>query len=98
VFKEKVFYPFSTRKTIKSTCEKYVITLFSRQIITNFNNEYRKRIKQKKRIEMWTLCSNWKPKSTKYLQKGGLDESILACSTCIDQIETPGNEENHGDV
>ena len=29
-------------------------------------------------------------------KKGGLDESILACSTCIDQIENPGNEDlNH---
>lgn len=28
--------------------------------------------------------------------KGGLDESILACATCIDQIENPGNEDlNH---
>lgn len=29
-------------------------------------------------------------------KKGGADESILACSTCIDQIENPGNEDqNH---
>lgn len=29
-------------------------------------------------------------------QKGGLDESLLACPTCIDQIENPGNEDlNH---
>lgn len=29
-------------------------------------------------------------------QKGGLDESILACSTCIDQIENPDNVDlNH---
>ena len=29
-------------------------------------------------------------------KKGGLDESIMACSTCIEQIETPGNEDlNH---
>ncbi|WP_016990539.1 PhnA domain-containing protein [Flavobacterium sp. ACAM 123] len=29
-------------------------------------------------------------------KNGGLDESIMACSTCIDQIETPGNEDlNH---
>jgi protein PhnA len=23
--------------------------------------------------------------------KGGIDEAIMACSTCIDQIENPGN-------
>lgn len=29
-------------------------------------------------------------------KKGGADESILACSTCIDQIENPGHEDqNH---
>ncbi len=29
-------------------------------------------------------------------KKGGLDESILACNTCISQIENPGNEDlNH---
>ena len=29
-------------------------------------------------------------------KKGGADESILACTTCIDQIENPGNEDqNH---
>ncbi len=29
-------------------------------------------------------------------KKGGLDESILACPTCISQIENPGNEDlNH---
>ena len=29
-------------------------------------------------------------------QKGGLDESIYACTTCIEQIENPGNEDlNH---
>ena len=29
-------------------------------------------------------------------KKGGLDESIFACSTCIDQIENPGHEDlNH---
>ncbi|OCB74849.1 PhnA domain-containing protein [Flavobacterium crassostreae] len=28
--------------------------------------------------------------------KGGLDEALMACATCIDQIETPGNEDlNH---
>jgi protein PhnA len=26
----------------------------------------------------------------------GIDEAIMACSTCIDQIENPGNEDlNH---
>ena len=29
-------------------------------------------------------------------RKGGLDETILACTTCINQIENPGNEDlNH---
>ena len=29
-------------------------------------------------------------------KKGGLDENILACKTCIDQIENPGSEDlNH---
>lgn len=29
-------------------------------------------------------------------KKGGIDESIMACSTCIDQIENAGNEDlNH---
>jgi protein PhnA len=29
-------------------------------------------------------------------KKGGADESILACTTCIDQIDNPGNEDqNH---
>jgi protein PhnA len=29
-------------------------------------------------------------------KKGGIDESILACSTCIDQIENPDNVDlNH---
>jgi protein PhnA len=29
-------------------------------------------------------------------KKGGIDEAIMACSTCIDQIENPGNEDlNH---
>ncbi len=29
-------------------------------------------------------------------KKGGVDENILACTTCIDQIENPGNEDqNH---
>ena len=29
-------------------------------------------------------------------KKGGIDEAIMACSTCVDQIENPGNEDlNH---
>jgi protein PhnA len=29
-------------------------------------------------------------------KKGGIDEAIMACGTCIDQIENPGTEDlNH---
>ncbi|MFH7002698.1 PhnA domain-containing protein [Flavobacterium bizetiae] len=45
------------------------------------------------------LCSaeeNLKVYQVLPTQKGGLDESILACSTCIDQIENPDNVDlNH---
>jgi hypothetical protein len=92
VFKKKYSILSQRAKPIKiQTCENYNLIFINHN---NFNNEYRKRIKQKKRIEC-ELCATENLKAYEVLPpKGGLDESILACSTCID--ETPGNEDlNH---
>jgi protein PhnA len=46
--------------------------------------------------ELCAATENLKVYTVLPTQKGGIDESILACATCIDQIENPGNEDqNH---
>jgi protein PhnA len=46
--------------------------------------------------ELCAATENLKVYQVLPTKKGGLDESILACTTCIDQIENPGNEDqNH---
>jgi protein PhnA len=46
--------------------------------------------------ELCAATENLKVYTVLPTKKGGADESILACSTCIDQIENPGNEDqNH---
>lgn len=46
--------------------------------------------------ELCAASENLKIYTVLPTQKGGADESILACTTCIDQIENPGNEDqNH---
>lgn len=46
--------------------------------------------------ELCTATENLSVYSVLPTQKGGLDESILVCKTCKDQIGTPGNEDlNH---
>ncbi len=46
--------------------------------------------------ELCAATENLKVYTVLPTKKGGLDESILACTTCIDQIENPGNEDqNH---
>lgn len=46
--------------------------------------------------ELCTATENLKVYTVLPTKKGGADESILACTTCIDQIENPGNEDqNH---
>lgn len=46
--------------------------------------------------ELCTANENLKEYQVLPIQKGGLDESIHACATCIDQIENPGHEDlNH---
>lgn len=46
--------------------------------------------------ELCAATENLKVYQVLPTKKGGADESILACSTCIDQIENPGNEDqNH---
>ncbi len=46
--------------------------------------------------ELCAVNENLKVYQVLPTKKGGADESILACSTCIDQIENPGNEDqNH---
>jgi len=48
------------------------------------------------KCELCTATENLKVYQVLPTKKGGIDESILACSTCIDQIENPGNEDqNH---
>lgn len=46
--------------------------------------------------EFCTAIENLKVYTVLPTKKGGLDESILACTTCIDQIENPANVDlNH---
>lgn len=46
--------------------------------------------------ELCTASENLKEYKVLPTQKGNLEESIYACSTCIDQIENPGYEDlNH---
>ena len=46
--------------------------------------------------ELCAATENLKVYTVLPTKKGGADESILACTTCIDQIENPGNEDqNH---
>lgn len=46
--------------------------------------------------ELCATTENLKVYQVLPTKKGGTDESILACSTCIGQIENPGNEDqNH---
>lgn len=46
--------------------------------------------------ELCAATENLKVYTVLPTRKGGVDESILACTTCIDQIENPGNEDqNH---
>jgi protein PhnA len=46
--------------------------------------------------ELCAATENLKVYTVLPTKKGGVDESILACTTCIDQIENPGNEDqNH---
>ena len=46
--------------------------------------------------ELCAATENLKVYQVLPTKKGGADESILACTTCINQIENPGNEDqNH---
>lgn len=46
--------------------------------------------------ELCAATENLKVYTVLPAKKGGADENILACTTCIDQIENPGNEDqNH---
>ena len=48
------------------------------------------------KCELCAATENLKVFAVLPTKKSGLDESILACKTCIDQIENPGNEDlNH---
>jgi protein PhnA len=48
------------------------------------------------KCELCAATENLKEYQVLPTKKGGLDESIFACSTCIDQIENPGHEDlNH---
>jgi protein PhnA len=46
--------------------------------------------------ELCAATENLKVYTVLPTKKGGVDENILACTTCIDQIENPGHEDqNH---
>ena len=48
------------------------------------------------KCELCASTENLKVFTVLPTKKGGLDENILACKTCIDQIENPGTEDlNH---
>ena len=48
------------------------------------------------KCELCAATENLKVYHVPPTQKGGIDEAILGCATCIDQIENPGNEDlNH---
>ena len=46
--------------------------------------------------ELCTATENLKVYTVLPTQKGGIDESVFACATCVDQIENPDNVDlNH---
>jgi protein PhnA len=48
------------------------------------------------KCELCTATENLKVYEVLPTKKGGIDEAIMACSICFDQIENPGNEDlNH---
>ena len=60
----------------------------------SFERELNKR--SGSQCELCAATENLKEYQVLPTKKGGVDESIYACSTCIDQIENPGNEDlNH---
>jgi protein PhnA len=60
----------------------------------SFERELNKR--SGSQCELCTATENLKEFQVLPTKKGGLDESILACPTCIDQMENPGHEDlNH---
>jgi protein PhnA len=60
----------------------------------SFERELNKR--SGSQCELCSATENLKEFQVLPTKKGGLDESIFACSTCIDQIENPGHEDlNH---
>lgn len=60
----------------------------------SFERELNKR--SGSQCELCAATENLKELQLLPTKKGGLDESIYACSTCIDQIENPGHEDlNH---
>ncbi|MBW4360737.1 PhnA domain-containing protein [Flavobacterium taihuense] len=60
----------------------------------SFERELNKR--SGSQCELCAATENLKEFQVLPTKKGGLDESIFACATCIDQIENPGHEDlNH---
>lgn len=60
----------------------------------SFERELNKR--SGSQCELCAATENLKEYQVLPTKKGGLDESIFACATCIDQIENPGHEDlNH---
>jgi protein PhnA len=60
----------------------------------SFERELNKR--SGSQCELCAATENLKEFQVLPAKKGGLDESIFACATCIDQIENPGHEDlNH---
>jgi protein PhnA len=60
----------------------------------SFERELNKR--SGSQCELCASTENLKEYQVLPAKKGGLDESIFACATCIDQIENPGHEDlNH---
>jgi protein PhnA len=60
----------------------------------SFERELNKR--SGSQCELCAATENLKEFQILPTKKGGLDESIFACATCIDQIENPGHEDlNH---
>jgi protein PhnA len=60
----------------------------------SFERELNKR--SGSQCELCAATENLKEYQVLPTKKGGLDESIFACSTCIDQIDNPGHEDlNH---
>ncbi|CAN1522470.1 PhnA Uncharacterized Zn-ribbon-containing protein involved in phosphonate metabolism [Flavobacteriaceae bacterium] len=60
----------------------------------SFERELNKRSGSK--CELCTATENLKEYQVLPTKKGGLDESIFACATCIDQIDNTGHEDlNH---